>query len=148
VLIKVHWMPPLNWAYPLITNILTGPIKLRISKDTTMASLFDKLRVLISHANKEKEFPITVEEAVDKILSDISEYKKVKIANMNEERLSVFHQDFGFYIMNTMRLWTNEPLRQSCCQVSGLSKVNVDQASYIILKELQNRLRQPDKVTS
>jgi uncharacterized protein DUF6794 len=97
---------------------------------------------MFSSSSKNNDFPSTVEEAVDKILSDLSAYKKAKIANMDEERLSVFHQDFGFYIMNTMRLWTNELLKQSCCELDGVSKVSTDQASYIILKELQNRIRQ------
>ena len=109
-----------------------------------MASLFDKLKNLITQSKADHDFPTTVEEAVDRILFDISEHKKSMISNMSQDRLSVFHQSFGFYIMNTMRLWTNEPLKGSCCELEGVSKVSTDQASYIILKELQKRIKQSD----
>ena len=92
---------------------------------------------------KEK-FPPTVELAVDKILSDLSVRDRTKIANMNEKRLMEYHLIFGIFIKNEFRLWGNEPLLKSCCDVSGLSKVNPDQASYIILQELQKRINQGD----
>lgn len=92
---------------------------------------------------KEK-FPPTVELAVDKILSDLSVRDRTKIANMNEKKLMEFHVSFGIFIKNEFRLWGNEPLLESCCDVSGLPKVNPDQASYIILKELQKKINGGD----
>jgi len=92
---------------------------------------------------KEK-FPPTVELAVDKILSDLSVRDKTRIANMNEKKLIEFHASFGIFIKNAFRLWGNEPLLKSCCDISGLSKVNPDQASFIILKELQKRINESD----
>jgi hypothetical protein len=90
------------------------------------------------------KFPPTVELAVDKILSDLSARDRTKIANMNEKKLIEFHVSFGIFIKNAFRLWGNEPLLKSCCDISGRSKVNPDQASYIILKELQNKINQGD----
>lgn len=107
-----------------------------------MTSLFGKLRNLISQPSEDVGFPPTVEAAVDKILLDLSEYNRTKIANMDDNRLKVFHQSYGIVLRNKFRLWTNDSLKQSCCEVSGLAKVNPDQASFIILKELQNRTRQ------
>lgn len=92
---------------------------------------------------KEK-FPPTVELAVDKILSGLSVRDRTKIANMNEKKLMEYHLSFGIFIKNEFRLWGNEPLLKSCCDVSGLSKVNPDQASYIILQELQKKINQGD----
>jgi len=92
---------------------------------------------------KEK-FPPTVELAVDKIMSGLSVRDRTKIANMNEKKLMEFHLSFGIFIKNEFRLWGNEPLLKSCCDLSGLSKVNPDQASFIILKELQKRINQGD----
>ena len=111
-----------------------------------MTSLFGKLRNLISHPPKDNGFPSTVEAAVDKILSDLSAYNRIKIANMDDNRLKVFHQGYGIALRNKFRLWTNDSLQQSCCEDSGLAKVTPDQASFIILKELQNRIRQADEV--
>jgi len=92
---------------------------------------------------KEK-FPPTVELAVDRILSDLSVRDRTKIANMNEKKLIEFHISFGIFIKNEFRLWGNEPLLKSCCDVSGLSKTNPDQASYIILQELQKKINEGD----
>jgi hypothetical protein len=111
-----------------------------------MAFLFDKLKKLIFHSSKEDTFSPTVELAVAKIMSDLSVYDRTKIANMNEKRLSLFHESYGIFIRNEFRIWINTPLQKSCCEVSGLVKVNPDQASFIILKELQNRIRQADEV--
>ncbi len=111
-----------------------------------MTSLLGKLKNLISHPSKDNGFPSTVEAAVDKIFSDLSEYNRTKIANMEENRLKLFHQSYGIMLRNKFRIWINTPLQQSCCEVSGLAKVNPDQASFIILKELQKRIRQAEEV--
>ena len=90
------------------------------------------------------KFPPTVELAVDKILSYLSVRDRNKIANMNEKKLIEFHHSYGIFIKNEFRRWGNEPLLKSCCDVSGLPKVSPDQASFIILKELQKRINQGD----
>jgi hypothetical protein len=90
---------------------------------------------------KEK-FPPTVELAVDKIMTDLSRRDRTKIANMDEKKLIEFHQSYGIFIKNEFRLWGNDPLLKSCCEVSGLEKISPDQASYVVLKELQRKIRQ------
>ena len=110
-----------------------------------MAPIFDRIKSLFSDKPKNNIFPTTVESAVDQILSDLSDFNRNRISHMDEDRLRVFHQNFQFNISNKLRLWNNVPLKQSCCEVEGVSKVSTDQASYIILKELQNRIRQVDE---
>ena len=90
---------------------------------------------------KEK-FPPTVELAVEKILADLSRRDRTRIANMDEKKLVEFHTSYGIYLKNEFRLWGNDPLLESCRQVAGLAKVSPDQASFVILKELQQRIRQ------
>jgi len=107
-----------------------------------MPSLLNKIKNLILPPKENDTLPATVESAVDQILSELSDFNRNRISNMNEDRLRMFHQDFGFYIMNRFRLWTNESLRQSCSELDGVSRVTTEQASYIILQELRNRIRQ------
>jgi hypothetical protein len=109
-----------------------------------MPSLLKKVKNLLWPPKESDALPATVESAVDQILSELSDFNRNRISNMNEDRLRMFHQDFGFYIMNRFRLWTNESLKQSCCELAGVSRVTTDQASYIILQELRNRIRQAD----
>jgi len=92
---------------------------------------------------KEK-FPPTVDLSVEKLFSSLSRIDQTRIANMDERQLTMFHQSYGIFIKNEFRLWGNTPLRTSCCEVSGLKKVNPDQASYIILKELQKKIQNSD----
>ena len=109
-----------------------------------MASLNEKLKRLIFPSSNEKALAPTVELAVDKIMSDLSEFDSAKIVHMDEQRLIFFHLSYGIFIRNEFRLWSNVPLKKSCCEISGLSVVNPDLASLIILKELQKKLRQAD----
>ena len=110
-----------------------------------MAPILDTLKNLFSGKPKNDEFPTTVESAVDQILSELSDFNRNRISNMDEARLRVFHQNFQFYIINRLRLWTNRPLMASCCELEGVSKVTTDQASFVILKQLQKRIRQVDE---
>ena len=81
---------------------------------------------------------------MDKLLADMSRRDQTRVANMNEAKLLVFHINYGIYIKNELRLWGNEPLMEACKQVAGVDRLSPDQASYIILKELQDKLLQSD----
>ena len=109
-----------------------------------MASLTEKLKNLIFPSSNQKALAPTVELAVDKIMSGLSAIDRTKIAHMNEERLILYHLNYGIFIRNEFRIWINTPLQKSCREISGLPKVNPDQASYIILKELQSKIKQAD----
>jgi len=81
---------------------------------------------------------------VDKLLADMSRRDQTRVANMNEAKLLVFHINYGIYIKNELRLWGNEPLMEACKQLAGVKRLSPDQASYILLKELQDKLLQSD----
>ena len=91
-----------------------------------------------------KKFPRTVESAVDKILEEMSLRDKTRIANMNETKLVEFHINYGIYLKNELRLWGNDELMDACKQLAGVDRLSPDQASYIILKEIQEKLLQSD----
>jgi len=81
---------------------------------------------------------------VEKILENMSRRDQTRVANMNEAKLLEFHINYGIYIKNELRLWGNEPLMDACKQSAGVDRLSPDQASYIILKELQDKLLQSD----
>ena len=91
-----------------------------------------------------KKFPRTIEAAVEKILENMSRRDQTRVANMNEAKLVEFHINYGIYIKNELRLWGNEPLMDACKQMAGVDRLSPDQAAYIILKELQDKLLQSD----
>ena len=91
-----------------------------------------------------KKFPRTIEAAVEKLLEDMSRRDQTRVANMIETKLVEFHINYGIYIKNELRLWGNEPLMEACKELAGVGRLSPDQASYIILKELQDKLLQSD----
>ena len=81
---------------------------------------------------------------MEKLLEDMSRRDQTRVANMIETKLVEFHINYGIYIKNELRLWGNEPLMEACKELAGVDRLSPDQASYIILKELQDKLLQSD----
>jgi hypothetical protein len=86
------------------------------------------------------KFPPTVEKAVDKLAADMTFADKTRLANMNEDALVRFHRFYGIFVRNQFRLPGNEPLMKSCRSAAYLKSISPEQASYVILKELQKYL--------
>jgi len=86
-------------------------------------------------------FPGNMDAAVDKLLSELSFKDKTKIANMSEVDLINLNISYGIYIRNEFRLWGNESLLASCAVYAGVNEISPEQASYIIIKELWEKLQ-------
>ena len=87
------------------------------------------------------KFPPTVEQVVDKLVVDMTFADKTRLANMNEAALIRFHRSYGIFLRNEYRLPGNDPLMQSCMSTGYLKRITPEQASYVILKALQERLQ-------
>ena len=91
--------------------------------------------------------PITVDQAVERLISELSFKDKTIIANMAEVELSVLHTTVGEYIRNEFGLWSgNKDLLTACCFFAKRDKVSEDDASSIIIRELWKRLRDTHKL--
>jgi hypothetical protein len=86
-------------------------------------------------------FPKNIDDAVDKLMAELSFKDKTKIANMSEVDLVKLNTSWGIYIRNEFRLPGNNPLLESCASYAGVSKISPDQASFIIIKALWERLQ-------
>jgi hypothetical protein len=86
------------------------------------------------------KFPSTVEKAVEKLALDMTFADRTRLANMNEAALVRFHQSYGLFLRTQFRLPGNDPLMKSCMSTAYLNAITPEQASYVILKELQKRL--------
>jgi len=86
-------------------------------------------------------FPDDMDAAVDKLLSELSFKDKTKIANMSEVDLIKLNISYGIYIRNEFRLWANDSLLASCAAYAGVNKIRPEQASYIIIKDLWEKLQ-------
>jgi hypothetical protein len=86
------------------------------------------------------KFPPSVDKVVDKLMVDMTFADKTRLANMSEASLIRFHQSYGIFLRNEFRLPGNDPLMKSCMSTAAVKTITPEQASYVILKELQKRL--------
>ena len=89
------------------------------------------------------KWPKTVEEAVEKLFSELPLKDKTNIANMPEEDLVKLHPMLGTYIRSRFCLWSgNKELISSCSFVSGKKDIHEDDATGVIIRKVWERLRE------
>jgi hypothetical protein len=94
-----------------------------------------------------KRLPKTVDEAVNRLISELTLKDNTTIANMAEDELSTFHTTLEEYIRNEFGLWTdNKDLMASCCFIAKRDNIHEDEASSIIIRELWKKLRETHKL--
>ena len=89
----------------------------------------------------ENVFLKNIDDVVDRLISELSFKDKTKIANMSEIDLVKLNMSWGIYIRNEFRLKGNYPLLQSLKSYVGVNTMTPIQASYIIIKELWEKLQ-------
>ena len=87
-----------------------------------------------------EKFPPTVDDAVDRLYAELSFADRTRLANMNESALAKFHRSYGIFIRHEFRLPGNDLLMASCLSAAYMKKILPEQASYLILKKLQERI--------
>ena len=86
--------------------------------------------------------PKTVDEAVDRLISDMPLREKTTVANMTEKELPSLYPALGDYIRNRFGLGSgNEKLKTSCRFVAGKKDIRPEEASVLIIHELWKKLR-------
>jgi hypothetical protein len=90
----------------------------------------------------ENPYPRTVDEAVERLLANISLNDEILLATMTEDDLTDFHFSLGHHIRNEFGLWSgNDALLESCRISSGNENLHVDDASMVIIKALWEKLK-------
>jgi hypothetical protein len=91
--------------------------------------------------------PKTVEEAVDRLIDELSLKDRTTLSNLSEDELINLHISLGEYIRNEFGLWAgNKDLMASCCTIAQTEKIHEDTASTIIIEELWKSLRETHKL--
>ena len=85
------------------------------------------------------ELPRNIDQAVDRVTSELSFTEKIMIANTLENELIDLQFMLGEYIRKEFRLDENGELMDSCCVVSKVDKINIGHASFTIIIELWKR---------
>jgi len=86
--------------------------------------------------------PKTVDEAVDRLISEISLKDRVTIANMNRSELPVLYSTFVTQIREQYGFVTgNEELMESCRIVSGNERFDMSKGPALIIDLMWARLK-------
>ncbi len=88
------------------------------------------------------QLPETVDQAVDLLMGRLSLREKSQLSNMSQTALTDSGMSLGVYIQGDFRVWAgNQQLIQSCCEKAGRRNLDPDEAVFVILKSLWERLR-------
>jgi hypothetical protein len=91
--------------------------------------------------------PKTVDEAVDRLISDLDLQDKVKIANMSLDELLNFHSNLHVYFKNAFGVWSeNTELLADCRSISNELIYTEDDATVVILGVLWQKLQETHKL--
>lgn len=93
-----------------------------------------------------KDMPRTVDEAVKRLITELSLKDKTTIANMDEADLINLHFSLGLSIRNRHLHPRNEELLESCRQEAKDKYLHWDEASRVIIKRLWEELRKSHKL--
>lgn len=88
---------------------------------------------------RKSKYPKTIEEAVDLLISSLSEEQRQELMNMPEEKLGTLHFTLGIYVRNTFGLPArNTELLDACCR--GWLR-HPDDVSSVIIKAAWKKLQ-------
>ena len=122
--------------YIIEGTILLGLVKAEAGKYLTD---YDRKDLL----NKLPITPKTVDEAVDRLLSDLDLKDKIKIANMSIDDLINLQSNLHVYFKNAFGLWSgNTELLASCRSISKEPIYNEDDATVVIIGVLWQKLQE------
>jgi len=88
-----------------------------------------------------KKLPRSVDQAVDRLTSELSLTEKTMIVNMSEEELIDLQFTLGEHIIKEFRLDENDDLMESCRFISKVNDIYMGHASFIIILELWKKLQ-------
>ena len=87
-------------------------------------------------------YPKTVNQAVERLISDLSLKDRVYIANLAREDLYLIQLSLRSHLGQELGLWSgNKDLIESCRVMSGFSELRADHCPEIILEALWRKLR-------
>ena len=92
-----------------------------------------------------EDYPQTVSDAVQQLISALTEQNKADIKKTSKEELIDLHLGLGLWIRNNFGLWNhNQSLLNSCKLVAGYHQgqsIESDEASNVIVKALWETLQ-------
>jgi len=86
------------------------------------------------------DLPKTVEEAVERLIFELSHEDKIRIASLSEPDLGFIEQRLGYYVRERYGLVSGNPNLLESCRGGSERDVNAEEASSLILRKVWQRL--------
>ena len=119
--------------YRVVKTIIKTAIRLNLAGIHNVAGFEEEI----------KSPPQTVDEAVDRLINELSLKDKTMIAKMPEYDLPDLHLNLGMYMRNNFKLWSgNIQLLKSCELVAGRDNIIKEGAASVIIRELWKKLKE------
>jgi hypothetical protein len=128
--------------YESVKEVLTGLWLLSSSRDQYLHSL----KLTKSSKTAEIKRPETVDEAVDRLMSEMNLKDLTKLAKMPEDDLVTLHFTVGMWIRNNFVYPRNDKLLQSCREVSRDKYLHFAQLHMVVIRELWKKLQETHKL--
>jgi hypothetical protein len=128
--------------YELVKEVLESLLILEASRK----HIFSSLRFNKAPAGSDIKLPETVDEAVDRLMSEMSLRDKTTLLKMAEGDLVSLHFTVGMWIRNNFVYPRNDKLLESCREVSGDKYLHFAQMHMVILRELWKKLQKTHKL--
>ena len=91
--------------------------------------------------------PKTVDEAIDRLATELSLRDKTAIGNLKEEELDALYGNLGVYLWNEFGFGSdNQHLLDSCQNFASDRLLSRDRAVMVIIRQLRNTLRQTHRL--
>jgi hypothetical protein len=128
--------------YKLVKEILESLIILNASADR----IFSSLRLSKAAPDMNINKPETVDQAVDRLMSEMNLKDLNKVAKMSEDDLINLHFTVGMWIRSNFGYPRNDKLLQSCREVSRDRYLHFAQMHMVIIRALWKRLQKTHKL--
>ena len=131
---------------PKIYTVVKEVLESLLIIEASRKHIFGSLRFKKTPTCKDIKMPDTVNEAVDRLMSEMSLRDKTILLKMAEDDLFSLHFTLGMWIRNNFVYPRNDNLLQSCREVSGDNYLHWAQMHMVILKQLWLRLQETHKL--
>jgi hypothetical protein len=133
--------------YIATIEVLERAYNLSESKDKPRTLDPAYIESLLEQKPASKDYPKTVEEAMDRLISELPLKDRTAMANMSPEKVASLNYTLGNYIKGAFGLEEgNEALMISCRLVSKKDVPDEDHASIVIVNELWKKLQATHKL--
>ncbi len=131
---------------PLIYKTVKEVLQTLWALGTSNKRIMVSLQLGKSPPNKNTKRPETVDEAIDRLMSEMSLKDLNTLAKMPEDDLINLHFSVGMWIRNNFVYPRNDKLLESCREVSRDKYLHYAQMHMVIVRELWKRLQETHKL--